>query len=40
MTTHIISLFHLAYLPKGWFTGKSTSETKTDIVLLLQVKEI
>ncbi|MFC0945822.1 type II secretion system protein GspD [Pasteurella multocida] len=29
-----------SFLPKGWFTGKSTSETKTDIVLLLQVKEI
>ncbi len=27
-------------LPKGWFTGKSTSDTKTDIILLLQVKEI
>lgn len=30
----------LSFLPKGWFTGKSTSDTKTDIILLLQVKEI
>lgn len=29
-----------SFLPKGWFTGKSTSDTKTDIILLLQVKEI
>lgn len=29
-----------SFLPKGWFTGKSTSNTKTDIILLLQVKEI
>lgn len=30
----------LSFLPKGWFTGKSSSDTKTDIILLLQVKEI
>lgn len=29
-----------SFLPKGWFSGKSTSDTKTDIILLLQVKEI
>ncbi|MGX2951416.1 type II secretion system protein GspD [Ursidibacter arcticus] len=27
-------------LPKGWLTGKSKSNTKTDIIVLLQVKEI
>ena len=25
-----------SFLPKGWFSGKSTSDTKTDIILLLQ----
>lgn len=29
-----------SFLPKGWFTGSSTADTKTDIILLLQVKEI
>lgn len=27
-------------LPKGWLTGKSNENTKTDIIVLLQVKEI
>ncbi|NBH74739.1 type II secretion system protein GspD [Rodentibacter pneumotropicus] len=29
-----------SFLPKGWLTGKSKSSTKTDIIVLLQVKEI
>lgn len=29
-----------SFLPKGWLTGKSKSNTKTDIIVLLQVKEI
>lgn len=28
-----------SFLPKGWLTGKSKSNTKTDIILLLQVKK-
>lgn len=27
-------------LPKGWLSGKSNENTKTDIIVLLQVKEI
>ncbi|TYG33306.1 type II secretion system protein GspD [Lonepinella koalarum] len=30
----------LSFLPKGWFTGNSSSNSKTDIILLLQIKEI
>ncbi|OOF69534.1 type II secretion system protein GspD [Rodentibacter caecimuris] len=29
-----------SFLPKGWLTGKSKSNTKTDIIVLLQVKEL
>ncbi|HDR1022985.1 TPA: type II secretion system protein GspD [Pasteurella multocida] len=29
-----------SFLPDGWFTGKSNSNEKTDIVILLQVKTI
>ena len=30
----------LSFLPDGWFTGKSKNKEKTDIIILLQVKEI
>ncbi|HEA3287163.1 TPA: type II secretion system protein GspD [Pasteurella multocida] len=29
-----------SFLPDGWFTGKSNSKEKTDIIILLQVKTI
>ncbi|QOF68636.1 type II secretion system protein GspD [Actinobacillus sp. GY-402] len=29
-----------SFLPSGWFTGKSATKEKTDIVILLQVKEV
>ncbi|HDR1109723.1 TPA: type II secretion system protein GspD [Pasteurella multocida] len=29
-----------SFLPDGWFTGKSNSKEKTDIIILLQVKAI
>ena len=29
-----------SFLPRGWLTGKSKSNTKTDIIVLLQVKEL
>ena len=30
----------LSFLPDGWFTGKSNNKEKTDIVVLLQAREI
>ena len=30
----------LSFLPDGWFSGKSKNKDKTDIIILLQVKEI
>ncbi|QBY43355.1 hypothetical protein ArsFIN_48380 (plasmid) [Arsenophonus nasoniae] len=29
-----------SFLPKGWFTGASAENNKTDILVILQVKKV